>query len=1238
LFAAFRQAMNLLTRDQQRAIESPGNVLVMAGAGTGKTRTLVERCLARVLAPTDPVSLDAVLMVTFTEAAAGEMRKRIRERLEEQSRSAPADPWLTEQIALLDTARICTLHSFCRQLVREHFHDLGLDPEVAVLEQAQAEVLAAETVDQLLQARYAGDTPRDEAVQQLILTRGGGRDEAVRRLVRRVHEYTQTLPDPEGWFRSQLAQLDLPQPLAWREWLATRLAGWRADWLETLSEIQAENPNAQHCRAALETLVSPAGPGHLAEVLARILAADGNWPTKRKGALRPPLAKLFAEADFLLSLVEATPAAGAPSQDPLQEDWDWVRPHLRALLDLARDFTAGFGRTKRELGAVDFHDLEQFALELLWDRAAHRPTRIAEEWREKLALVLVDEYQDINAAQDRIIQAVSREGELANRFLVGDVKQSIYRFRLANPRIFQDYANQWRRSGAGGRVIPLSDNFRSHEAILNCVNALFAGWLRPEVGGVGYEAEARLRFGDPNRRQHHAAKPAAPAAPSQAGQPHRHGPPIELRLRLTGGAAAPEASEAPADSGPAGSFADHSDTEKEAALIGSRLRELKEQGLPVWDHARQAHRPVTWGDMVILLRSPRNKAEGFAKVFNRLGLPLVASRRGLYDTSEVSDLLSLLMLLDNPLQDIPALALLRSPLGGFTLNELALVRLAQRQGNIWTALKRFLAAGRREGDQPELAAWRASAWAKARSFLEQYARWRELARRGAVSRCLEDVLEETRYQDWLLTQERGAQRRANVEKLLDMTRQFDQFQRQGLFRFLKFVEAQQATEFEPEPAAVEAEDAVRLMSVHQSKGLEFPVVVVADLGKRFNLEDLRADVMLDEEYGPCLCVKPPQTGPSYPSLPYWLASRRQRRELLGEELRLLYVAMTRACDRLILTGTASRKTAEKWAAGASARLSTGQLVAATCYLDWLGPVVGPLNQTPDWLARPAGQGALLAWRLVEDDELGALARPSQIVPLAVGQPDPVVAAALRARLAWQYPHQAATVQSAKTSVSALRRRVAEESDEEASAWVWIRRRGRAADRGSHAEPQEAACARTLSAAEIGAAHHRFLQFVAFERVGSEAELAAEAARLARDQLLTAAEQAALDFSALAAFWRSALGRKIREQVESVHRELPFTARFSQEDLRSAPLPGMAALPPDEFIVVQGVVDLAVIRPEAIWVVDFKTDRLRPSELADHARAYAPQLALYALALSRIYSRPTTETWLHFLALGQTVRV
>jgi ATP-dependent helicase/nuclease subunit A len=1215
--AAPQKSRGDLTAAQLQAVEARGNVLVMAGAGTGKTKTLVARCLDCL--ERDGAALDELLIVTFTEAAAAELRERLRRAIEQRAAEIPpaeppAENFWHEQLARFDFAHIGTLHGFCLKLVREHFYELGLDPRVAILDEGEARQIANETLDEQFAAHYAGDDEFSQSFQDLIHTHGGGRDENIRKLVLRLHNYSQARPDAGGWLAQQREKFSASESSEWPAWLIEAFADWREDWLPVLEGLKSGNVKASELAGILSRLGNGCDSRETAAgILEQIRSADGNWPARQKTVLRKPLGDLFDEAEFLLSL-----AAVKNGADPLAEDWSWVRRQMETLLCLAEEFAQQLAERKRADGVLDFHDLEQFALKLLWDFSAGRPAAVAESWRKKLKFIFVDEYQDINAAQDKIIQGLSSgTGSLpvrtketrgqdasapaGNRFLVGDVKQSIYRFRLADPGIFRDYAKSWR--GENGTAISLSENFRSRESLLNFINALFRVSMREEAGGLSYDRNAELKFGSPEAFS--AARDSAPRA--------------ELLVRFKTGRNE--------NSGEEDDLAGLGDTECEARLVVQRLKKLMAGNTEIFDDKQKTFRPAEWRDVAILLRSPGGRSEVFAKEFERAGIPLDVARGRFYESAEILDLLNLLQLLDNPLQDVPCIAVLRSPLVGFSLDELAEIRLAAKDRHFWTALA---------GSQKSAAGSQDETAAKASRFLERFSRWRKMVRQFSLSQCLEEILAETLYADWLRAQPRGRQRAAKVATFLNLAQKFDQFQRQGLGRFLKFIEAQQEAEAEPEVPAAAAENAVRLMSIHQSKGLEFPIVVLADLSKNFNEQDLHGEIIFDEEFGLCPKVKPPHAGGRYPSLPHWLARRRQKRELRGEELRLLYVAMTRARDNLILTASVTEKNwNEKWLAP---RPATGHAIAgARCFADWVALWFGSRNAECGTGDQNAGVLPELRWRVITDVELsdrsfGSRGSETPLEPANVetgngfALPDAdgrENIEKLRVRLAWEYPFQAATRRKAKSSVTALRRE-AEELDEEAEPFFPAARK-RKAESGE----------RKLSAAEIGAAHHKFLQHVAFNGISNPA---AEVERLQSKKYLSADECAVLDLESLTQFWESELGKEIVAHAGAVRRELPFTARLSPAEIRNITGAQTGEGLEDEFVIVQGVADLAVILPEEIWLVDFKTDAVGKNELRQKVKIYTPQLKLYAAALEKIFSRKVSRQALHFLAAGTTVEL
>jgi ATP-dependent helicase/nuclease subunit A len=1175
--------MNRATPEQQAAIAATGNVLVMAGAGTGKTYTLVERCLAHLLHPTRPVPLDRILMVTFTEAAAAEMRQRLRSALQAHLASHPDHPGLAEQLALVDTAQISTLHGFCLHLVRDHFHQLGLDPDFTVLSPDQNRLVITEVLDALLQRHYTAPDPTTNTVQQLVLDFGRGREQPVRQTILRLHHYTQTLASPQAWFSRELERLQQSEPAHWREWLELGFASWRDLWLPELEQFADTNPKAGQALSILrESPGLPSRPA-LATALGKLVALDADWPRGMKTRFREPLAPFLEDAAFLFALVDP-----ASPTDPLVQDWNWIRPSMVALLELTCEFNGDYTAIKRTHATLDFHDLEQLALDLLWDRARQQATPLAHHWRSQFDLVFVDEYQDINEAQDTLLTALGRAGPGANRFLVGDVKQSIYRFRLADPRIFQRYATDWSQPGRPGRVLPLTTNFRSHPAILEFVNALFSQLMHPAVGGIRYSPDQWLRPG-----------PTTPQTPGPTAPPA-----VEVHLLPR---AHPRSH--PDD--------DLSTAEHEAHFVAQQVLQVVAGG-------------VRWSDVAILLRSPRTRAETYARVFAAHRVPLHIPQGGFYDRLEITDLLSLLTLLDNPLQDLPLLAVLRSPLVGMSPDELAAVRLSN-QGALWPALRRL---HRRSGvpraqrtavPNPSLEAFAQSAHAKAGRFLEAFQRWRHLAQTGALSECLETILEDSGYETWVAAQPTAPEALANIRRLLGLTRQFDQLQRQGLQRFLRFVEAQRDVEADPGPTASQAPDAVQFLSIHQSKGLEFPIVIVADLARRFNFDDLRGPVILDELHGLCPMVQPSGHGQRYPSLPAWLARERQHRETLGEELRLFYVACTRPRQRLILCGSPSEKALQEHWPETKLPFTTRQLLCASCWLDWLGPCLTQL--APSRTATDGATANEFQWHVHSHSQFTTADRSENCPPAGRCVPavvsdlsQPASLNALLDQLAWTYPHTPATREPAKVSVSQLRRRARDEADNDARP-IFV-----APLRPARHDPA------SLDPAARGTVHHRLLELLPLDPPVTQGSLLATVELLRAHDALDPEEIAALDLEAVLAFWRSELGRRIQQHAPRVQRELPFTARFTPGDLRRLGITTADSLDPAERIIVQGIADLVVVHPAELWLIDFKTDRLALSDLPSRARDYVPQLGAYALALERIYRRPVAELWLHFLHL------
>jgi ATP-dependent helicase/nuclease subunit A len=599
-----------------------------------------------------------------------------------------------------------------------------------------------------------------------------------------------------------------------------------------------------------------------------------------------------------------------------------------------------------------------------------------------------------------------------------------------------------------------------------------------------------------------------------------------------------------------------------------------------------------------LIRSPKSEVEAYAKVFSRHNIPFDARRSGYFDSIEVLDLVNLLTILDNPLQDRPLLGVLRSPIGCFSIEELA--ALAGREhATLFAALRTLRFKGNPDAQQ------------KAARFLDRFDAWRRLSQSTSLAARLEEILEETSYEDWLLAQPRGMQRRANVRRFVEIARQFDAMRGEGLHPFLQFLEDQMENS-EMAPPPVDAKDAVRLVTVHNSKGLQYPVVALAGLGKRFNESDFDGSYLIDAEYGLTLRVRPPGMRRQYPSVPYHLARERQRKRMRDEEMRILYVALTRAQFNMILVARpASKKAHERWMGGEPTPDK------ARSFIDWIAPWLSA--ESSDWLTTESGAVGLFSWR--HHAQVGS---PNP-APVAAENADRAETAklltTLRARLDETYPHESATLQEAKSSATALRRQRADEP-ELVGAFDFIKSDSLKSGSG-------------LRGNEAGAALHLFLEHAELSELATEPGIEAERDRLLAAKILSQAQAAAIDLAAVASFWTSEFGRELLAQKKFLHREHAFTAKFTAADLARAGIELKSALAAEEFIVVQGAADLVALLEKEIWLVDFKTDHLHASQVAARAAEYAPQLMIYATALARIYKRPVTRACLHFLALDRT---
>ncbi|QGP92352.1 ATP-dependent helicase/nuclease subunit A [Neomoorella glycerini] len=1344
------------TEEQLAAIRARrANLLVAAAAGAGKTAVLVERIIQRLTDPEAPVSLENLLVVTFTEAAAAEMRQRIGAALEAAVARQPENEALRRQLLLLNRAHISTIHSFCLWVVRTYFYRLDLDPGFRVMDPAEADLLQLEVMDQVLEECFAAE-PGGGPITGLADSLGGRGDANLVELVLKVWEFTRSLPWPEAWLEEAVAAYRVPA--------GTPLES--LPWYREIKEVIALRlqETAFYLREAMRLSASPSGPaiyldnlereesqvaGLLAgldcltwnQVCERLTAFSfGRLKAVRGGSVDERLKeKATGYRDQAKKLLKELQEEFCRDEAAIRAELDRVRELVTALVEVVRRFDAAFRELKRRRGLVDFGDLEHLCLQVLLDPEARpgelRPSALALELRQRFEEVLVDEYQDINSIQDAILALVSRQEVISpcdgpgqasgqgtalpvagapNLFMVGDVKQSIYRFRLANPELFlAKYRQYQEREGELNRRILLKANFRSRQGIIDGVNFIFRQVFSPLVGELDYDAAAALVS--------RAGYPEHPAAATPA---------IEVYLQerqLEGEAGAdPEEDTAGAGEGavePAGAAAGQMDPEdltaleREAWLVARRIRQLV-QGTPerpgpecqVWDPERQAYRDVTYRDIVILLRATQDRAPVFIEALQQYDIPAYADLgSGYFAATEVETILSLLRVIDNPHQDIPLAAVLRSPLVGLTAGELARIRLATPGEDFFTAVMNAAGVGEEQrvtagdcsgdsglgsgaispyaselpgrnscspaggvqppctsagGDLPPSsraereegdAAREKDLAARLRGFLARLDRWRTMARRQPLGDLVWQLYRETGYLEFAGGLPGGAQRQANLRALLDRARQFEGFARHGLFRFLRFIERLQQNEGDLGTARPlgENEDVVRVMSIHKAKGLEFPVVIVADLGKGFNFQDLSGDVLLHGKLGLAPLYLDAAAGIKYPTLPYLAAAHRLRLEALSEEVRILYVAMTRAREKLILVGSARDlpKQAENWCAGLfvdEEQLPPMLTARARSPLDWLAAALArhthgaPLRQL-------AGieEGCLLddpsCWQVevVKAPALPAVTGEVPWEPAAVpgyspgnspgmdeqapgGEADHArLRQEVDRRLSWVYPWQPMTALPVKLAVTDLKRRfdVFNEGDTPV----------RPGGNGFTRRPLFLQASQGLTAAERGTATHLVLQHVDLSKPVTGESLAGLLQEMVGREILTPEQAAAVDTSAIVTFFAGPLGRRLLARPEKVKRELPFSLAVPAAGLYPG-LPAEAAA--DEIILVQGIIDCLVDEEDGFLLLDFKTGRIPPDPLA----AYREQVQLYARAVSIIFKRDVKEAYLYFLDGGVEFKV
>ena len=1259
------------TTEQQQVIDLRNrNILVSAAAGSGKTAVLVERIVKIITDKNHPVDIDHLLIVTFTNAAAAEMRERIGNAIEKALDEQPGDEHLLRQLTLIHNAQITTIDSFCLYVVRNHFHEIDLEPNFRIGDEGELKLLREDVLGKVLEQNYEEPS---EAFSDFVEGYASGRtDAALNEMILQLYEFSRSYPWPEKWLDSFVGiyRIENREELDRAEWLAPLTQNIRfvlKDCEQLLKQAlavtqQDDGPDMYEkaVRSDLEKYESLSKLTSFCELSVALSDIKYDRLASSRGFEGDPdkleLVKSLREQakDVVKKLCKQYFFC---SPEMMIEQLERTEPMLEEVVRLTKQFADEFAAAKRRKNLVDFHDVEHFALQILVDEETEKAKKTAEEFRDTFEEIMIDEYQDSNEVQETLLRSISREERGENNiFMVGDVKQSIYRFRLARPELFMKKYDSYSLEESTTQRIDLHKNFRSREEVLTCTNDIFYKIMARSLGNVEYDAEAALYPG--------ASYPVS------------------------------------ADFIPEILLADSNDelledtelTDKktlEAKIVAEEIKHLMKTQ-PVTDKAAGTLRAAHYSDIVILLRSLSGWADSLVEVLNENGIPAhTVSSTGYFSTVEVQTVLSMLRLLDNPRQDIPMAAVLRSPMAGLTDEELAVLRLEDGSVPFHEAVLELAEGLYEKGGQIEISNSEEdqkqgrnadektenhieiTAHWKLLKFYKKYKQLRQLVPDTPIHELIEIILRETGYGHYVAAMPAGNRRTANLNMLLEKAAAYEKTSYKGLFHFVRYIDELQKydVDFGEADMVGENEDVVRIMSIHKSKGLEFPIVIVSGMGKNFNKQDTRSKMVLHPELGIGLDYMDGKKRIKSPTIAKKAIAKQIDLENLGEELRVLYVALTRAKEKLILTGTL-KDAAEKLefyrqqanlSKAADRPLSYLTREGASGYLDWILPAV--LSYGDKYPVR-----IVEAAELVLDEVENQLEQNEDLTERIeeIEAADTQLVGQLKQRFLQRYPYQVDVLRKNKYSVSelkhrAMRERFEAEQEETVPAFLeepvtptiplFIQRQGsveqeaqnKAQDAGQEAESKAEQKIKSNTAnrgALRGTAVHRVMECYDF---ASEKSVQEQMEAMEKEEKITADMRALVKEQIVADFVSSETGKRmaLAQRMGALYREKPFVMGFTEEELENYGFGAGAQMIENEvqtenaqqeivlenvsrenhmheedLTLIQGIIDVFWIEDDGITVLDYKTDRVDTAqELIDR---YATQLKLYADVLERVF--------------------
>ena len=1227
------------TEEQKAAIETRKcNLLIAAAAGSGKTAVLVERIIRIITNEENPVDIDRLLVVTFTSAAAAEMRERIAAAITKGLESNPNSKNLQKQLTLLSRANITTMHSFCLDVIKNNFHIIDLDPGFRILDETEGTFLKAEDLEELFEDKYEAE---DEMFLDLIDAYSDSRsDEKLKDIVLDLYRFSMSGPWPEKWLREKSEEFNIStkEELIKSSWVQVLMESLdlQIDGLISMldkaiylsSNTGGLEPYLENLELDMSSLVNikEAIGKDLDETYKALVSMSfSKLKTVRKNNVEDPEAQQRVKDirdSIKKSIGKLKEDIFSMSPDDMLISIKESYPYMKVLAELVIEFEDRFAKAKKKKAALDFNDLEHLCLKILTSEEAN----VADNYKEYFDEVLVDEYQDSNSVQEAIIDLVSRKySDDPNVFMVGDVKQSIYRFRQAKPELFLDKYNTYSVDEGKNRKIQLYKNFRSRLEVINGVNYIFKQLMSKVVGELEYTDEEALNLGADYKDVN--------------DEESITGGDLELHVLDKSGVAEEETAENDMDE----EEEDIGAINLEARIVANRIKELlsEQDGkrFKVLDKQTGEYRPVKYQDIVILLRATKNWAEVFLDELGAEGIPAYADTgSGYFDSIEIRTIMSLLKVIDNPMQDVPLIALLRSPIMSFSAEELGDIRLFNKDNYFYENIKKIAEDEYKNDILKD----------KCSKFLVKLEEWREKAIYTPIDEFIWYLYMDTAYYGYVGAMPNGVLRQANLRVLFQRAKQYEQTSFKGLFNFINFINKLRKSSGDMGSAKIlgENEDVVRIMSIHKSKGLEFPVVFLAGAGKQFNLMDLNKSILYHEElgFGPDLVDLDRRI--SYSTLPKESIKQRIKLETLSEEMRILYVAFTRAKEKLIITGAVSNL--EKWASKCCSAaaldkdvIQSSEVLKGKSYLDWIGMAVCK-HRDGDELRNIVGavdipiKTDLSTWKtsiwtkyqLVGDKNIEAVDENENSDSLIASEIK-AVDKEIQRRLGFKYKFAATTNMKSNFSVSDLKKKNYEEIEDELSENLFKEK--------IEIKPKFLQEEKGLTSAERGTVMHFVMQKLDFSRVDSIDQIKEQLKELVDDELLSKEEFKAIRVNKIFNFFNSNLGQRLlaaHNNGDKVYKELPFFTEISPLDVDDT-LPEDIK---DEKVRLQGVIDCFFYEGDDIVLIDYKTDYVENGNEEEMISKYTVQINYYKSALKKITGKEVKESYLYLFYLDKEIAI